>query len=249
MKRCIRTILFFLLLGAAVNVAVAWIAAVTAEPKSEGIRFTRPHDVMPDQPSDRGGFVGIWRCAGGTRIWVFMTETPAPSEIDVDAIKEFVRRSWSHDPRHLRPSEASVLPAWSRAGVRIDRDGIPRRGSLVEDAWGWPMKAMYARFEADRLGLIRPEAVSWGVHCGSYGPAIEEWLIPRVVPVGPIWPGFAVNTVIYALPLWLLALCPVALRRRIRRKRGRCIKCGYDLRGDLAAGCPECGWNRGEAET
>jgi predicted Zn-ribbon and HTH transcriptional regulator len=23
-----------------------------------------------------------------------------------------------------------------------------------------------------------------------------------------------------------------------------CPKCGYDLRGNLSAGCPECGWNR-----
>ena len=27
-----------------------------------------------------------------------------------------------------------------------------------------------------------------------------------------------------------------------------CLKCGYDLRGKLDAGCPECGWNRAEAE-
>ena len=25
---------------------------------------------------------------------------------------------------------------------------------------------------------------------------------------------------------------------------GRCVKCGYDLRGDMEQGCPECGWNR-----
>jgi len=25
-----------------------------------------------------------------------------------------------------------------------------------------------------------------------------------------------------------------------------CPKCGYDLRGDLKSGCPECGWNRVE---
>jgi len=26
-----------------------------------------------------------------------------------------------------------------------------------------------------------------------------------------------------------------------------CPKCKYDLRGDLASGCPECGWNRRDA--
>lgn len=28
------------------------------------------------------------------------------------------------------------------------------------------------------------------------------------------------------------------------QRRGRCPKCKYELRGDYAHGCPECGWNR-----
>jgi hypothetical protein len=31
------------------------------------------------------------------------------------------------------------------------------------------------------------------------------------------------------------------LKRRSRRRRGRCIACGYDLRGIEGAKCPECG--------
>jgi len=57
----------------------------------------------------------------------------------------------------------------------------------------------------------------------------------------PIWPGFAINTVFYAAILWLFALGPFAARRVIRRKRGHCIKCGYDLRGAEHEVCPECG--------
>ena len=30
----------------------------------------------------------------------------------------------------------------------------------------------------------------------------------------------------------------------IRRKRGHCIKCGYDLNHAPHKGCPECGWRR-----
>lgn len=30
-------------------------------------------------------------------------------------------------------------------------------------------------------------------------------------------------------------------RRRLRRKRGQCLACGYDLRGSTTATCPECG--------
>jgi hypothetical protein len=33
-------------------------------------------------------------------------------------------------------------------------------------------------------------------------------------------------------------------RRWHRRRRGACLNCGYDLRGDVSHGCPECGWRR-----
>lgn len=33
-----------------------------------------------------------------------------------------------------------------------------------------------------------------------------------------------------------------------RERQGRCPKCGYDLKGNLTAGCPECGWNRAKPE-
>jgi len=32
------------------------------------------------------------------------------------------------------------------------------------------------------------------------------------------------------------------------RDPNRCPECGYDLRGNLDAGCPECGWGRGDEE-
>ena len=54
----------------------------------------------------------------------------------------------------------------------------------------------------------------------------------------PLWMptlGFAVG---------LLALSP--LRRRRRRKRGLCAKCGYDLRGSKDR-CPECGTQFGSS--
>ena len=52
---------------------------------------------------------------------------------------------------------------------------------------------------------------------------------------------------LYKLVLFLALVSthgPFTARRIVRRKRGHCIKCGYDLRGDLERGCPECGWRR-----
>lgn len=56
---------------------------------------------------------------------------------------------------------------------------------------------------------------------------------------------------ILTCPLWLplilfaayptIALIRGPLRRQRRRKRGRCVKCGYDLTGNTSGVCPECG--------
>ncbi len=74
----------------------------------------------------------------------------------------------------------------------------------------------------------------------DFGP---QWSNRRLrsLPLQPVWPGFATNTVFYAAILWLLAFGPSTARRIIRRKRGLCIKCGYDLRGAEHEVCPECG--------
>ena len=77
-------------------------------------------------------------------------------------------------------------------------------------------------------------------------PGLVGHSFPRGLPYRPIWPGFAANTVFYAALFWL-PFAPFALRRMIRRHRGLCLKCGYDLRGSTE-GCPECGWEREEVK-
>jgi hypothetical protein len=59
------------------------------------------------------------------------------------------------------------------------------------------------------------------------------------VPFRPLWPGFAINTVFYAVILWLLFAAPIALRRRRRIKRGLCPACAYPI-GESDV-CTECG--------
>ncbi len=60
-----------------------------------------------------------------------------------------------------------------------------------------------------------------------------------MLPLAIIVPGFAANTLFYAAPF--------ATRRLIRRKRGHCIKCGYDIRHADHDACPECGAVGGQA--
>ena len=61
----------------------------------------------------------------------------------------------------------------------------------------------------------------------------------RMLPLRPIWPSFAVNTIFYATILWLLIPGPFALSRLVRRRRGLCPACAYPM-GESPT-CSECG--------
>ena len=64
------------------------------------------------------------------------------------------------------------------------------------------------------------------------------------LPLRPIWPGLAFNTLFYAL-LWWLAFASIQMVKHNRRyRRGLCPLCRYDLLADYSKGCSECGWKR-----
>ena len=74
----------------------------------------------------------------------------------------------------------------------------------------------------------------------------EGWLslVGYRVPLYPIWPGFAVNTLFYAVVVALLCLVVrtgyvVVFRYLTRSRRGLCPKCAYPM-GESAV-CSECG--------
>ncbi len=63
----------------------------------------------------------------------------------------------------------------------------------------------------------------------------------RLLPLYPQWGGLAVNTAFYSAIFWLAVPGPKLLRRLMRRRRGLCPMCGYDLAHHHHEICPECG--------
>ncbi|MNC93465.1 hypothetical protein D3C83_100970 [compost metagenome] len=61
---------------------------------------------------------------------------------------------------------------------------------------------------------------SWfdrGIRVSSEPRHIAVSSFPRCLPLRPIWPGFALNTLVYSAILWGAWLLFAALRRRGRR--------------------------------
>lgn len=105
-------------------------------------------------------------------------------------------------------------------------------------AFGWPFPALrtvvvpagFASSPAPRPALPAPGILTdLGMFARSSG----------AIPIDPILLGLLYNTLIYAAALVIpLSFFPV--RRWRRRRRGRCVRCNYDLRG-IDGACPECG--------
>ena len=70
----------------------------------------------------------------------------------------------------------------------------------------------------------------------------------RAIPSLPVWHRLLINVCFYSALLWLAWNLIVHMQEAAQRRKGCCPKCRYDLRGDLDAGCPECGWGREKAQ-
>ena len=115
-----------------------------------------------------------------------------------------------------------------------------------ETSAGWPWRALRCEREAiaiivpNRFGYIRNTSAQTQHDIVLSGGGID-W---RVLPYEPVWPALIGNVLVHSAAWCAIIIGLFALRKVIRTRRGRCIKCGYDLRGDFDSGCPECGWGR-----
>ncbi len=143
------------------------------------------------------------------------------------------RRPFARDTKTVATLEALLdpCPSYLRREIRY---GQVEKEAWYADAAGWPFYSLWSESRLTSgdstpsvFGAIRAPMDPWKRH------------IPRVLPLRPIWTGFAVDTIVFAATLALLTIVPLLLRRTVRSKRGCCTKCGYPLCG--AVRCPECG--------
>jgi hypothetical protein len=219
----------FLLAGAIINVAVAWGCALRADVSE------RNADVMsvsgkPALPSDSSLFFAA-DSAFLKDYCRFRVQTRGVG------IREVRVSHWSYnlaqeDTGDVLAQRACGWPALSLQGCCHEMNQMEWAIRLPHQWKAW-------------LRLVTVVPVSGGLTV-VYNP--RTWLgnraAPEILPLWPLWPGFAINTIFYAAIVWMLFAVPGAVRRRIggvRIKRGQCASCGYSLRESVSEKCPECG--------
>jgi hypothetical protein len=224
-RRAIQVVLL-LLLGAIVNVAIVYFCASSLN--LESLRKESSDWGLTERyMADRDWAVERRAVAGAMRL---IFQFPK-SNSEEESLNEWeIAQGYA-----LTPQAAKLSPRWSRNAMR------PPEAQLL-DARGFPMLATWCELKQTAAG--DPIEAVGGLALRN-SPKAWAWDF-RVVPYRPIWPGFAINTVFYAVILCLLFAAPFAVRRWRRIKRGLCAKCGYDLRGGRkqpsdSSVCPECG--------
>jgi hypothetical protein len=161
----------------------------------------------------------------------------------------FEPRSLQSHPMYLRSetyapgltlTQTSIYELFHGAQVMVP-DRI-----VHESCAGWPTRSL------ESIGLIEWQGVGpMTVEKWEYGCAAAPALRPQTIrslffgpyasplPLRPVWPGFAINTLLYAIILWTLFALPFAWRRRRRISRGLCAACGYPV--GMSDVCTKCG--------
>jgi hypothetical protein len=211
MKRRLFKLVVFVLLGAILNVAVAWGCGWRSNLQADAVCYgtaTRNRSRADIQP------IHAWHVPGKgvEKLHVFTSE-------------------WSDFGSHYQPLE-DIWPAWvSYADLPFSR---PADGEVDVDvfAQGWPLLALWC---ASRDYNI----VTGGIFLGRDMIPGTFLSVEHVLAFRPIWPGFSVNTIIYAVILWLVIAAPFTARRHLRVRRNLCPHCAYPT--GTSDVCTECG--------
>jgi len=153
-------------------------------------------------------------------------------------------RDWDSERDPLGAVHARIWPShhpthpWAvgmARGVGLETVTLSSGWGFISEAEevtaGWPLRCI-SRHRSWDLGATRDRSA----HEISVSlPGIGQ----QRLPLRPILPGFVVNTLLYAMLLWLLGMAVLRGRRIIRRRRCLCETCAYPV--GVNAVCTECG--------
>lgn len=243
-KRWLLILALLVVAGAIVNVAVACSIAALVDIDRGTERLT-----FIDAMSEQGGYILIAeRTRRGytqsirrlIRRHSFGVDTRGSYMI------EFPRTPQDFDIVRMKPGETI-----ERAHPGLHEELTSGRGSVPagtvaywpwENRAGWPMRSMRCRLE-NLLGvpssrsMARTGAVT--IHSGIWLESTNQPPSRRALPLEPIWFGFLVNTMFYAVLIAAMGIGVLRFRHWNRLRRGLCPGCTYPI--GISPICTECG--------
>lgn len=217
--RRLRTFGLFILLGALATTLISWAFAVLGStPRNVGVRpgDTGPHFVET-------GEILPWPLP-------VPADWPNPMVIDERAGRGLRLLMATSASRHA-----------DLQGVRLPEQ---RNYRVAGAECGWPLLAMRTTNCTATLGEFAEVDRTPSI-------ALPQWLhdfadrhtwgyyARRALPLTPIWPGFLIDTAIFASAFWLLLRSLPFVRRFNRWRNRQCLACGYPI--GTSSICTECG--------
>ncbi len=225
MKINFRCIFVFLALGVVANVLVAWVIALTVDyDRCDGFRTGFHLD--PSSPDDHTGWKLLRLEGFGTSWYIAKWQDYFPSQ----GLPTAKSPDWNLGM--LVDEFFSALQVSSKgSGLATHCDGH----AFLR---GWPFRSFMCVVRENPTGVGTVGILAIDSH-------LRDGYDVRYLPLRPILPGVVINTIVYAIVLRILWIGPQRVQRVLRRSRGKCVACGYDLRGNSQSPeCPECGTSR-----
>jgi len=229
MRRRASQIVVLLLLGAIMNVAVAWLIV------------------------ERTTFRGNAKLAIAQQVRICQMDLEPATNPETLMLRNL---GWTGEP----VSESDMAKARIRRIRTLGFEGVlascerfdDRSGFLQLRLYGWPTLSLKCSSRQSFMNLEEQQEAyeGWKQSGGprqdliwngalTLGSVTPQAMRTLHLPFVPVWPGFAINTIIYATILCVLFFAPGVLRRTIRRKRGLCPACAYPIGSNPV--CTECG--------
>ena len=220
------------LLGLATTIIVAWTLALCVDPRAGRSNL----DFLDLRSEGRG----LWE------VHMYSSDRGTVKEMTSHCVEQQYHSVVTRRLRRRGGLDRSLIPAWSHL---LDRSqpSIAKETELQvwERASGWPLTCLMYRvsweWAAGSGGLQAAGDLTGGISIP------KGWRVPAElaeIPITPVWPGFLFDIAIF-MGLWSCLLGALrVIRATLRRVKGRCTRCGYDLRGNSGGGrevCPECG--------
>lgn len=136
--------------------------------------------------------------------------------------------------------EPAPLPHW----VAVPPGPEPALVYVETGASGWPLRCFASESWQRRTNSGTPTSPRY-----AWQEQLRHNILlattPRgriFLPLRAIWTGLIGDTLIFGAAAWIAMATFAGVRSSMRRRRGACSQCGYDLRATPAgSACPECG--------